>query len=285
MYRRYKRRFNRYKSGKYNKFQKKAYARKRKSYKNRQQLLSIKTVKAIAKKVSTQVPETKFKVVNNYDGVGVFNRLINGPTDIYAYSACLLNNADIPIGTGEGQRIGKEIFFKGIKLNAVIRGPRICNISMTDTLGGMSTLIQFHVKIVYVRKGEASVPGPPDTSQNVPENLYINARDLALQEKDSLSVKTVYHKTYTMKPKVIEMAVASDAQTVQPLVYVLKKYIPINKKLRFLSTTNNDWKGNYFLWVYAYNINHSMAGGTNWGALENYSPRFSHTYTAYYTDS
>lgn len=44
----------------YNKFQKKAYRRRKSSYKNRQQLLSIKTVKAIAKKVVEQAPELRY---------------------------------------------------------------------------------------------------------------------------------------------------------------------------------------------------------------------------------
>lgn len=270
--------------GKFNKFQRKAYNRKRSSYRNRQQLLSVKTVKAIAREECRDIPETKFKIVKHYDGQGTYNRMINGPCDIFNYSSCLLNNTALAIGTGEGERVGKEIFFKGIKLNAVIRGPRIMNISMTDTLGGMSTYIKLFVKVVYVKQGVDSPPVPPDNPKDIPENLYINARDLTLQEKDT-SVKTIWSKTYVFKPKIAEVAVSSEAQTCQPIVHVLKKYIPINKKLRFLSTTNNDWKGNYFLWVYAYNVNHSMAGGTNWGALENYSPRFSHTYTAYYSDS
>ena len=63
----------------YNKHQKSAYKRRGRSYKNRQQLLSIKTVKSIAREVVQQHPELKFKEFKHYDGEGDFNTLINGP--------------------------------------------------------------------------------------------------------------------------------------------------------------------------------------------------------------
>lgn len=275
---------------KYNKFQKKAYNRKRKKYRNRQQLISIPTIKAIAKQVCQAQPEIKLKIVKNYDGVGTYNRIINGPTEVYSYHKCLLNNTDIGEGITQDDRIGKEIFIKGVKLNMVFRGPRICNVDMTDTIGGMSQYIELHVKVVRIVNKADSPITPPDIATQIKSNLHVNQRDINLVDNDyGTWPTTVYSKKYIFKAKVISAltanSVALDIQPLQPNVRVLDKYVPINKKIRFLSNTDDDWKANYFLWVYAYNINHSMEGGSEWGNDENYSPRMNSAYTVYYTDS
>lgn len=99
-----------------------------KRYKNRQQLLSISTVKAIAKKAVEAHPEVKYRTTANTKCI-VEHPL--GPPSVAptAVSGCkplvetMLNATTIPLGTGNGQRIGDKIFLKGFRIKAEIKKP------------------------------------------------------------------------------------------------------------------------------------------------------------------
>lgn len=272
---------------KYNKFQKKSYNRKRRNYKNRQQLLSIKTVKAIAKKACQELPETKFKVFKNYDGVGVSNRVIQQPTNVFSYHEVIVDTTDLPKGTGQGERIGESIFLKGFRLNAIVKGPKQLNTSRTSAEGGMSQYLEFFIKIIRINSDaqESAELIPPDNDLNVPDNLYINMRDLNLGGRERV-IQTIYTKKIVMKPKIINFTTGTDIQQCNPLIYKIDDYIKINKKIHYTGTADGDWKSNYLIWVYCYNNNHYIPVGKQyWNDDTNYCPRLDHAITAYYTDS
>lgn len=274
---------------KYNKFQKKSYKRKSSRYRNRQQLLSISTVKAIAKKACRELPETKLKVFRQYwdESADHSNMKINGPTSAHCLNLCLLDNSDLTVGTGEGQRISNEIFFKGVKLNMSIRAPTIINTSMTATYGGMSTYVEVHIRIVKIKNcGLGGNAQTPELATEIAKSLYVNQRDLEKLSAKQNNYKSIYHKVIKFNPQQIQVDVASANQAVKPITRIIKKYIPINKKITYTSAvTDGDWKNNYFLWVYAYNVNQGTSATNFWGDLENYSPRIQFAYTTYYTDS
>lgn len=128
-------------SGKYNKYQKKAYTAKKKrnakSYRNRQQRLSILTVKAIAKEACAENVEVKRFVVNDTTGiVGYYlgHPSLNVPGETWGagqlaqytgrpYCKKIFDNSTITQGIGASHRIGDQIFIKGFWLRYKFKQP------------------------------------------------------------------------------------------------------------------------------------------------------------------
>lgn len=275
----------------FNSKQKRRRRRRRRAGK-RQQLLSVDTVKKIAKEVAQKLPEVKFKHFQVLDGSTGSNQIIQEPTDDNDnYVAhCLFDTTDISVGTAKDERIGNTVHLKGIKLNMSIRGPRKLNVDMTDTYGGMSTYLELHVRVIkFNAQGRDLVDlVPPKDAHQIAPTLFENNYDLALSTRE-LKWQNIYHKKIIMRPKVISALennqVALDIQPAQPLTYFLDPYIKIDKRLQFTGTQDGEWKNNYFLWVYAYNVNHGK-DGEYWGGSSDYCPRVvGYSWTNYFTDA
>lgn len=119
--------------GKYNKYQKKAYAdkkkRKAKAYRNRQQKVSIPTIKAICKEIVDDKPEVKWFVNNALTDVLYslgHTSLWTGVNTTTRCSPVLLecfNNSSIKRGTKPSQRVSDQIYLQGVRIKFQIIQP------------------------------------------------------------------------------------------------------------------------------------------------------------------
>jgi hypothetical protein len=254
-------------------------------------MLSVNTVKKIAREVAQTLPELKIHTFDAFAHTSPSsNAVIMEPTSNYKVAHCIMDTTNLALGPGAGQRIGDQIFVRGFRLAMAIRGPRFVNLDMTSAEGGQSTYIELHVRVVKLKSGGQLVVLPPRDSLNIAENIYESNFDKGITTREH-TFENVFHKKYVIKPKVVEIGYDASGnpladQSCQPTTIMLKKYIKINKKLRFTGSQDGDWKSNYFLWVYAYNVNNSLASGTTyWGGNANYCPRLNYSHTTYFTDA
>lgn len=282
---------------KYNKAQRTAYAknrkRKSKAYRNRQQKVSILTIKKIAKEACENTPEIKFKI---FPSMGI-RKPIMGPHTINTVLQCIIEQNDIPIGTGQGQRIGDNLFLKGIRLKMLVDYPQSTYNRQSlpggtsDRMYGVSDHIKFIIRVVQVRKNDFIDPSPTTSPSQIPHDLWTNQIDLDKQSSTRSRYKNLYKKVITMKGSPVSMDPTADGiQPNKKRTLFIDRYIKINKKIHFINSSvpsvDGQWDRNFYLWVYAFSANDYTPGVSNlWGGSEKYVPHIRHVYTVYYSDS
>lgn len=294
------------KKGGYNKFQRKAYKRKAKAYKNRQQLLSIKTVKAIAKKAAESVPEVKFYQNENYL---TQNQVIQDPADGSGHYLAiqLIEPGFIPVGVGQSQRVGDSIRLKGIHIKVRLHNPVKQNVKYDDAHYRAGQFHRCHVKVVKVKmSGEANTP--PKGDDQIANTPWVYQGVLNKSTNDyNLLTKTPYKKVYNIRSKLmnelttvgsgtttgnltatssysdVEVAVQNGFNV--PRTILINKYIPLDDKITFTGTSAQSMKNTYFLWIYSFALNQLFTAGTYWGNDIDYALRADFSWVVYYTDS
>lgn len=303
-YRKYK---SKYKGKRgYNKFQKKAYNRSRKSYANRQQLLSIKTVKQIAKKAAESVPEVKFYQNENFL---THNQVIQDPADGAGHylAVQLIEPGFIPIGTGQSQRVGESIRLKGIHIKVRLHNPVKQNVLATDTHYRAGQYHKCHIKVVKIRMaGEAE--HPPRGDEVIANTPWVYQGVLNKSTNDyNLLQKTAFKKVYNIRGKLMNESTSSSGGTIVnnlsataattdlavtvsngfnvPRTLLIDKYIPLDDKITFTGTSAQSLKSTYFLWIYSFALNQIATAGSYWGNDIDYALRADFSWVVYYTDS
>lgn len=270
----------------YNKFQKKAYNRKKKNYKNRQQLLSIKTVKSIAKQVCASVPEVKFfENRSQYQA----NKSIQQPTDSNSHyiSHILCTPTDITIGPQENQRIGSKIYVRSVRLKLRLHFPLQMDNDGTSATFRCGQRSDVTIKLLSLNSNGQVLPRPPNLNNDIVGEFWDFQRNLNMTTKDyNHGIKVHYEKRFVLKNEIAPNRGGNSTSC--PLkTMVIDKSITINKHIQFTGNNDEDeWKRNLCLWVYAFGLNqHIPLGTTNWGGTPDYTPRVDYAYTVYYTDS
>lgn len=300
-YRKQARTYRRSKAPKYNKWQRKAWKRRTNAYKNRQQLLSIKTVKAIAKNVVKQAPEIKFYGSDEYINA---KQVIQDPTDLhseYVYTQ-LISPTFITQGSSVNQREGNRIHIKGINFRIHFHLPYRQNLSKLDAGYRTGSYHRCHVKLVRVKTaGDANI-SVPDSIHTIPNTLWVYKGALnRVSATKKPNYETLFSKEYTFKPKLqTDMAhtITTDNLTATstgnsvhlgynvPQTVMLDKYVKIDKKHTFLGATDHSVRYRYFLWIYAYGLNQGLQGASAyWGGEEDFALKADYNWIVYYTDA
>lgn len=226
-----------YRLGK-NTFRKKLRAKRRKKAKNRQQLLSVNTVKKIAQQVVDKAPETKFynfNVKSKVYNLAAPSKLASSNTPC-AYNAAgaitsqgtgapfltqLFTNASIPLGVQESQRIGDQINIKGFRLKMRLTTP----LNGTSTRRGC-TYYKIHYMILRGRRGE-------DIRIQIRERLWTDPFKLQVFEKIKATrpaLSVAYHGHVNFYPKITHHTSGDQHFTSTLHSKWVDQYIPINKK-------------------------------------------------------
>lgn len=206
--------------GKYNKYQKKAYKRRRKRYRNREQKLSILTVKKIAKEAVADHPETKYK---NYINRITINRFLGHPSlwipgeinqpnlQKRPIVKKIFDNDSLLWGVDADQRVGGQIFLKGFRLKCFIQQP----INMKKNIFGESW---YKVTLMIVR----GVKGTTPRLEHLTNEWY---QDSAIRRKEVNRPvpNVIWKKTITFRPKVS----ASNSQGNAVVVSDLSGALPV----------------------------------------------------------
>ena len=230
-YKRYRKRIRKG-ARRYNKFQRKAYKRKAKAYRNRQQKVSVKTIKSIAKAIVKRSFEKKFVLnspLNNYIPLtDITNEAFVGSVVLVEK---LLDNDTITIGTDNGQRIGKKIFLKSISLKMEVASPINCNVNITNSqipvVIGQSWC---NVHWMIVRNRNAPSPERFCKASFYDEPAHI--RDSRTQKMSAIIKKgTVRFRD------LLEIEKGPNAGQIRikshPQIKKVSKYVKINKKITF----------------------------------------------------
>lgn len=279
-----------YKSkSRYNKFQKKAFKRRQKKYRNRQQLLSIKTVKAICKKQCEDRPEVK--LLNNEE-YNVANQSVQRPSqDTHIIRTQLIDPSLIHQGPGKHQRIGNEILVKYINLRLRIHFP----IAMNNTDGAVNFRCgqesDVYIKVLELKSPDnAQISGPPHLGRDLtPDTFRIPQQIKNMTTREFPKYKTVYKKKLIMRNKIAPNRSNGSQNAIRKTIRI-NRNIKINKKFRITTsetqqTTIFDFDKNWYLWIYAYGLNMNIpANSTNWGGTPDYAPRVDYCWTVYYSD-
>lgn len=251
----------------FNKHQRAAYKRGRRRYKNRQQLLSIKTVKNIAKKAVENLPETKSSMMYSTvsgDPVIVHYNQTTDQTQVQILHLPGWMNVENPLvrsretvwdmtnpttrisrGTGRHQRVGNEVFFKGINL-------RFGAYSASHYLGTQTKL-----RIMVVQVPNALSPLHLDTQPpgvNSPPHLpvinnnsfafwhYQSQQEVGL-EKVKPPFRVLFSKWISVNPNRNMKTLLANNVTIrtswESKVVFYKKFIKINKKIKFRKMIND----------------------------------------------
>lgn len=167
------------------------------------------------KKVARSTQETKRSINNpasyavNFGQLGIINMVRN-----------------IPRGTDKGQRVGDQIFIKGIKMKYIVE-PQSLDDTTTLSLAFIWT------KQVFDDVGIT-------TYANIFENITADPR---LDVIDTEKVKILWRKDHFLKPH----------NTVQAMAPNFSKWLPINRSFKFFTDTNNQFTGGqYYLVLWAY---------------------------------
>lgn len=298
----------------FNKFQKKAYRRRQKRWKNRQQLLSVKTVKAIAKKVCTDVPEIKYKQYSNHfmSEISLGNPLREGASNgCRPYKTMLLGAHTFSHGNTQGQNIGNQILLRGIRLKLQIFGPLnfVKEEEHDPSVSQGFNTCPVHIHVVW-SKDEPIIAG-----NYINNSLWDDKIVLNRMKKNNY--KTIYKKVIYQPcqrtistNKAITIARWNNSDGVDSNVSLtnttdyyqvsgkrpyrfINKFIPIMKKINIQQTESTGMPKS--LWLIAYVTPDKLGIGTNDqynGRNDNgftygnrYSTRLNYTYTIHYNDS
>ena len=294
------------------------YARKyrkarSKRYRNRQQLLSIKTVKAIAKQTVEAHPETKYRTTALAKTIG--EHPLGPPSrSPSAVSGCkpivetLLNATTIPLGTGLGQRIGDKIFLKGFRIKAHIKEPRNINSNPLMVTQGLD-FIKCYLMIIKSKNA-------PDLAGNFAETWWEESYQTALTRKNKYNIVwkkeitlNMVQGKYGMTTAVWDTSVATatapglgseltghtlnntSQKSKKPIL--INKFVPINQKTQVGQSSAGDIPYSYFFCAYCVPEKDGLGTDNffngeyaNGGAYDRaYTPVFNYQITTHYTDS
>lgn len=247
------------------KYVKKYLAAKRKKYRNRQQKLSIKTVKTIAKRAALKVQETKYYSVDDYHDDDPHINLghpqlftTNTAVGGHPYVFQLFSNQSISRGVGATQRIGDKINLKGFRIKILVNSPPNAS---TDRLG--ASWYNFHWLIVQGRRG-VSLAG--QLQNDVLGNLW-DSQVILNRDKTRPKMKVVKKGKYVFRPKTWiicnapgvpvapdlhprpQQTLPSTCSTIHSKFFNL--YIPINKSYNMADTSITLQPEPYYLIMYS----------------------------------
>lgn len=262
---------------KYTRAQQAAYdknqKRKRKAYANRQQKLSVQTVKDIAKEVLDEVVETKFYTLSEKTEIYYLGHpgLWDGdnhpwnPEDSQdpgrgtPFNSQIFSNASVSMGAQQGRRIGQKIFIKGFRLQMRLQSPP--NVSHVhhhndDYDPSAPDSCQWYEVHWMIYRQPRGLPSLESIKQLPNEDLVL--RPLFNQERLRPVLKTVARGKYRFNPKV--QAATTDDGTGAGSVFsrtstvtsrLVDKYIPINKSFVLSDESTNRNPDPYFLLVWS----------------------------------
>lgn len=246
---------------------KKLYKKKRTQYRNRQQLLSVKTVKNIAKKVAMKVQETKYFSVTSYyqngdpnihlghPGLYTTNTAIGG----HPWVLQIFSNSSITRGVGATQRIGDRINLKGFRIKVNVCSPPNASVNRL----GMNWYT-FHWMLV---KGQRGINLGQQLANDIVGNVWED-QVLLNRDKTRPKIKIVKKGKYTFRPKIWINAISpglpqgTDIPHPRPQAQLptscstlhskfFNLYIPINKVYNMADSSVTLQPDPYFLVLYS----------------------------------
>lgn len=275
-----------------------AAKRRRKYALNRQQKLSVKTVKQIAKEVSQKLPEMKLYENLHYTSARYVIQSPTDPNDKYI-SKKLFDATTIPQGTGENERIGNKIRVKGIRLKVMVDLPRNQETRQDQAGFRAGAWNELHVRLVSLTSDGGLDVNPPSHAGDIRTDLWATQRDLNMKSNDARTPRSHFNKTISLKSKpanLVSQALqeVSDVYQITTLPSNLNEpdyrfydwFIPMDMPITFTGAGTDDWKRLPFLWIYNYGLNqHIPADSDYWGGDINFALRVSYSYSVYYIDA
>lgn len=246
---------------KYNKAQRAAYKRKSKRYRNRQQLLSVKTVKDIANEVCSKKSELKYRQFGNigYGGVGDTSTVDHVLSDLHnranAHSKPLVvpifNETTIALGTTHYDRIGEQINLEGFRIKCQFKLP--VNFYPDDMTLVSSELPPRRINWVRIHLAVIRSIDEPQLD-GYPNTFWDNKLMVGRASSEKFKVLYSWTKLFKMPREnnvanIAPPATATSYTSVKQPILLFNKYIKVGKKITISSTPTHIPRG-YYLCVW-----------------------------------
>lgn len=240
------------------------YSRRRGRGKYRQQLLSVATVKKIAKKVASKIPEVKR--VENYQGTVS----IGNPSSQRVLIRCLADSSSIRPGDETDERIGNKIHIVGFRIKAKVTAPIL-----------PMPWVELHMKVV---KFNGPIP-PTITETNTPNTWMTFASDVNTDTNKQKFAKVLWrHKVafnykgredYRLNPATGEwlpIAPQNQFELRLPNVRRINRYIKVDATQRYVGNLiqAQQFASNYYLLIWAYADRQTVNNNDYWNAGYNF---------------
>ena len=295
---------------KYNAAQRKAYKnkqkRKAKSYRNRQQLISIPTIKTLIKDAVEDHPEVKhIEVSHNAANVDTTTQLlpIAHPSRIGALATMprplitkIFDNDSMAQGMTDITNIGNQIFLKGIRIKLEILAPS----NNIQPLGGIvPMMLWYDIHYAVVRQNKGTVPDFIHMPQSWWTNKAIHNKQYTGTTGLKKPDKTLFKGVWKLRPKVdvkISFQGGQTDTTCPQQFRKINRYIPINKKYNIVRAQGaplNPQAYYLMVWCYAQKQGVSNIDGfytntpldSQLQGVHLFNPRINYKYVIYYSDS
>lgn len=231
-----------------------SYRRRRGKY--RQQLLSVNTVKKIAKKVAKKLPELKRAEIYQPQ------LYIGNPSSTRVHVQCLADSNLITKGDAMDERIGNRITIVGFQLRCQCMN---------------ASAAQQYVHVVF-RVVKFNGPLPPTiTATNTPDHWLV-VPGMLQETHNKQHLTTIWSKTVKFGTNGTEdwvrnattgvwSRVAVNNQYVMsiPKIALLKEFIKVGKRQEYLdSNLTQEFRSNYYLMVHAYAKDQNLTANNYW---------------------
>lgn len=245
-------------SSKYNSAQRSAYKKKQKykakKYRNRQQLLSIPTVKKLIKKEVEEHPEVKIveKSDEQYEtyhlGHPELYEGANSQLRCSPISTIMLQNSTITQGTAATQRVGEQIFLKGFRIKIRFLMPANIN-----PLRESCDWFKIHWGVYRLAKGTSDTTTISEINSNPFTNSFVWNRN---RSRPLLKFVQKGELVYRPKASALSKVDPTGASLLRDSIctrksFFMNKYVKINKKFDMRNTSATGNPNPYKLLIYS----------------------------------